>query len=268
MSIKCSSKDAKMTLCRSAPNVLTVFAVGGLILTSYLSIKATPKAIKLIKDSKYKHEEKQESYTKFDAVRASWRCYIPATMSGFATVICIIGINVSNKQRQAALVSAYTLIKNTYSDYTNKVKELYGTKAHQKIIDELAVERAKNVNLTCYGICNNTSLDFDDFNPDDIRLFYDAFSKRYFESTVNKVIQAEYHMNRNFVLSGVSSVNEFYDLLGLDNTTNGDEIGWDMADGLCWIDFNHHKTILDDGLEVYVLDMEWVPTLLKQEYFA
>ena len=40
----------------------------------------------------------------------------------------------------------------------------------------------------------------------------------------------------------------------------GDDIGWSVESGLCWIDFDHRKTILDDGLEVYAIYMEWLPT--------
>lgn len=29
--------------------------------------------------------------------------------------------------------------------------------------------------------------------------------------------------------------------------------------GIYWIDFNHSKVTLDDGLEVLVIDMDWVP---------
>jgi hypothetical protein len=28
-----------------------------------------------------------------------------------------------------------------------------------------------------------------------------------------------------------------------------------------WIDFNHYKTVLNDGLEVYVIDIEYPPRL-------
>lgn len=39
----------------------------------------------------------------------------------------------------------------------------------------------------------------------------------------------------------------------------GEYVGWNCDDGLYWIDFNHRKTVLDDGLEVYVIEMVWTP---------
>ena len=36
-------------------------------------------------------------------------------------------------------------------------------------------------------------------------------------------------------------------------------VGWSIDTGIYWIDFNHSKVTLDDGLEVLVIDMDWVP---------
>lgn len=35
--------------------------------------------------------------------------------------------------------------------------------------------------------------------------------------------------------------------------------------GISWIDFNHHKTVLNDGLEVYVIDIEYPPRLWDED---
>ena len=37
-------------------------------------------------------------------------------------------------------------------------------------------------------------------------------------------------------------------------------MGWTPTDdGEYWIEFNHRKAILDDGLEVYILEMPFAP---------
>lgn len=164
-----------------------------------------------------------------------------------------------SKHQQAALTSAYALLNDSYNNYKTKLKDLYGEDAHQKIIDAIASEKAKDVYITSTGLLRNSSLDFDEHDPNDERLFYDAFSNRYFESSINRVIQAEYHLNRDFVISGYLPVNHFYELLGLTPLESGNAVGWSIDDGLCWIDFNHSKVTLDDGLEVLVIDMDWVP---------
>ena len=94
-----------------------------------------------------------------------------------------------------------------------------------------------------------------------------SFSKRYFESTVAQVLEAEYHLNRNWCLGASVYVNDFYNFLGMPTIPGGDELGWHWiySDGLSWIDFNHHKTILEDGLEVYVIDFVYSPQLETDE---
>ena len=76
-----------------------------------------------------------------------------------------------------------------------------------------------------------------------------------------KVIQAEYHLNRNFMFAGVIPLNDFYEFLGLEKTELGDAVGWSSCNGdIYWIDFNHHRLTLDDGMEIYVIDMVFEPT--------
>lgn len=81
------------------------------------------------------------------------------------------------------------------------------------------------------------------------------------------MLEAEYHLNRNWCLGSDICVNDFYDFLGIEHIDCGDELGWHWSDGIGWIDFNHHKTVLDDGLEVYVIDMVFSPSS-NDETFA
>lgn len=44
-------------------------------------------------------------------------------------------------------------------------------------------------------------------------------------------------------------------------------LGWAPKDeGEYWIDFNHRKTVMDDGLEVYIIEMPFEPTYDFLEY--
>ena len=49
----------------------------------------------------------------------------------------------------------------------------------------------------------------------------------------------------------------------------GDYLSWFYfyEDGISWIDFNHRKTVLEDGLEVYVVDIVYTPRM-DDEPFA
>lgn len=106
---------------------------------------------------------------------------------------------------------------------------------------------------------NNCDLSVED-NYGENKLFYDGYSNRFFESTIEQVMSAEYHLNRNYVLRGYTVLNELYEFLGLDDTEEGSVLGWaPIDDGMYWIDFNHHKARLKDGTEYYILQMPFAP---------
>lgn len=92
------------------------------------------------------------------------------------------------------------------------------------------------------GGFSNSSLEFEDANEEQ-RLFYDSFSKRYFQATISQVLQAEYHINRNMVLGAFVTLNDFYDFLGISHVEGGDVVGWLLSDSMYWIDFDNSKAI-------------------------
>lgn len=254
-------KQAGKALKKASPTILGILGVVGVVTTAVLAVKATPKALEHIEDAKeVKSRENGEDLTRLETVAACWRCYIPATATGIATVGCILGANVLNRRQQASLASAYALVSRQYSDYKRTVKEMAGEEVHKKIMKSLAVEKVdKNHTIKAQGFSGFYTLDFEDLDENE-RLFYDSFSDRYFTSTVSKVLQAEYHLNRNFALGGGGiPLNHFYDLLGIDDIPEGDSIGWFVNDEMYWIDFDHSKVVLEDGLECYIIDMVYIP---------
>ena len=258
-----NSPKLKLYLQRSSPTILTCLAAIGVVATTVMAVRATPKAVILIrKNSRINHDGDPEAYTKLEAVQSAWKCYIPAAIIGVSTITCIFGANILNKRQQASIASTYALVNNAYREYKSKVKELYGEETHNAIIDSIAKEQCKEVHISAPGLFFFFSIDIgEEMYLLVIRTFYVSFSKQYFETTIAKVIEAEYHLNRNFMFTGVISLNDFYEFLGLEKIDIGDNIGWSSCDGdIYWIDFNHHLATFDDGLEIYVVDMVFEPT--------
>ena len=247
-----------MSLKKASPTILTCIGAVGVVATAVLAVKATPKADSLIKaDSRRNHDGDPHAATKLEAVKSCWKCYIPAAATGVATIICIFGANTLNKKQQASLASAYALVNRSYSDYKRKLKELYGEDAHKKIMESIAAEKSSMPPITATGGFSSSSLEFEDANEEQ-RLFYDSFSKRYFQATIGQVLQAEYHINRNMVLGAFVTLNDFYDFLGISHVEGGDVISWLLSDSMYWIDFDNSKAMVDDGLNgeipCYVVD--------------
>ena len=211
-------------------------------------------------------KEKGNKLSKWEIVKTTGKTYVPTVLLGTGTLVCIFGANVMNKKQQAAIMSAYTLLDSSYKKYRLKLKELYGQEAHEEIVNAIAVEEAREVGINAPCLGSNTCLTDDEACGNPV-LFYDEWSNRYFESTIEQVIVAEYHINRNFVLRGFVILNELYDFLGLDPTDYGSELGWTVEDELFWIDFNHRKVTLDDGLECYIIEAAWGPSIDWKEYY-
>lgn len=86
----------KKVLYRSSPTILTVVASVGVIVTTITAVRATPKAIKLLKEAE---AEKGENLTKVEIIRVAGPSYIPSTLLGISTIVCIFGANDFRVQR-------------------------------------------------------------------------------------------------------------------------------------------------------------------------
>ena len=244
---------------------LSVLASIGVVVTTVSAVKATPLAIQRMNEDRKAFEDAGNDYTRKDAVLSCWKCYIPSMIFGVSTVVCIFGANAMSQQQQASLASAYALLSRSYEQYKDKVKELAGEDIHKEVMSSIAVEHCEDVRIVAPTLLKTCEMDLDnDDDPENLCTFYDPFSDRYFETTALRVLQAEYHLNRNFVLGGAVTVNDFYQFLGLDVVENGDIFGWTMDDGLMWIDFDHTSVTIEDDApvdaEVYVVDMAYLPS--------
>lgn len=262
------------SLKRNSPTLVAILASAGVVGTAVLAVKATPKATAKVRaDSRKRHDGDPDAATTPEKIKSAWTCYIPAAAMGTATILCIFGANALNRRQQASLASAYTLMERQYRNYRNKVKEICGQETHERIMRELAVEKVDDDHIiTAQGGFYCSDLDFEGA-IEDKRLFYDRFSERYFESTIGKVLQAEYHINRNLVLGGDVCLNEFYEFLGIDGIPGGDGIGWFIDDDeIYWIDFNHPHMEVDDGvghepIDCWIIDPVFNPHPPRDNFY-
>ena len=94
--------------------------------------------------------------------------------------------------------------------------------------------------------------------------FYEPFSKQYFESTFADVFDAEYELNRLFILRGDATMKDFLTLLDISQVENSDRVGWgeyigEVKYGYGWIDFTHPKKE-ENGKIYYEIHYPFAPT--------
>ena len=244
---------SKVFLSRNSSTILTCIGGVGVVATVVTAGKATPKAMALIEEAK---EEKGEDLTKVETAIVAAPAYITTAVLGVSSLVCIFGANALNQRQQAMMTSAYALLDNSYKEFKAKVNELYGDDAGANVRGEIAKDHYKDTHIHV---------------EDGKQLFYDDFSGRYFESTMENVLNAELKINRMLAQDTGVYLNEFYELLGIETIEYGDYIGWSSV-ALCemywwsWIEFRHEKVVMDDGLECTIIVMDYEPMYDFEDY--
>lgn len=144
-------KTVKRGFGKRSPEILLGIGIASGITTTILAVKATPKALQLIEDAKFEkattwNEEHQDAHvravseklTKPEIVKIVWKCYIPAAISGAASIACLLGSHSVNAKRNAALATAYKLSETALNEYREKVVEEIGEEKEKVIRDKVA----------------------------------------------------------------------------------------------------------------------------------
>lgn len=263
------SRSVRRMFRKIAPPVLAALSVAGTIATGYFAAKAGAESVDILREAE---EQKGDPLTVKEKIQAVGKNYIPALACGAATIASIAGGYAIGRRINLGLSAGYMALEKKYKAYKEGVKEEYGEEAHAKILEKMAlpgIEKAKEVSLT--GECLGAVCDLDFQADEEERTFYDVWSGKYFISTINRVMAAEQHLNRNFSIGGEAFLEDWYKFLGIEAPPEAkqDFLGWTVEDELCWIDFIHYRTKTDDGFEAYVIEFAWEPypnMYLKEQY--
>ena len=244
-------QNVKMTMSKHGPEILTGLGIAGMITTTILAVRATPKALDLIAEAEDKKLESgnSEELTKSEVVKAAWKPYVPAAITGITSIACLIGASSASAKRNAALMTAYNLSATALSEYKEKVVETIGEKKEREVRNKVAEERISKepVNKSAIIVSSNGAT----------RCF-DTITKRRFMSDIENIKRIVNELNRRMVNGeDYISLNEFYYALGLDGSSIGDELGWNVTRGLIELDFS--AQLDTDGVPCIVIDYSVVP---------
>lgn len=243
-------KSIGRSISNHSPEILTGLGIAGMITTTVLAVKATPKALSLIESKKEELElTESEKLRPIETIKATWKCYIPTVVTGVSSVACLVGASSVNARRNAALATAYNLSAAALSEYKEKVLETVGEKKEQIIRNKVAEEKVNKepVNQSAIIVSGNGNT----------RCF-DTITKRRFTSDIETIRRIVNELNRRMVNGDdYISLNEFYYELGLDGTKIGDELGWNVTTGLIDLDFS--AQLDTDGVPCIVIDYMLAP---------
>ena len=235
-------------------NKATILAVAGAVgmtVSVGLAIRNTAKYKDII------HSKDNKKIDTIERLKVAVPLYLPVVLLTGSSLACIVSATVLNTKRQRSMTAAYILLENGFKQYRDKVAELYGSDATQKVETEITNDKFEEKNPQLEILEND--------------LFYDEYRGEFFESTLDNVREAMYHVNRNFILRGYTTLNEVYDFLNLSHTDQGDVLGWSTDYGWCyygysWIDYYCERRESRDGTEYYAMIFPFPPTQDAMNY--
>lgn len=232
--------NVKGSLSKHSPEILVGIGITGMVTTTVLAVKATPKALKLIEETK--KEEHKDKLTPIETVKATWKCYIPTVVTGVSSATCLICANRIHLRRSAALAAAYKISETALTEYREKVIETIGEKKEDAVREKVNKKRMEENPVSKNEVVVTKKGD---------TLCYDALSGRYFKSDIDKIKKAVNELNRKMLSWNYISLNDFYDELGLKHIELGDDLGWNV-DRMIDVDFG--SQIADDETPCIVLE--------------
>jgi hypothetical protein len=206
----------------NTPGILTGLGVAGTVTTAVLTGKAMFNVGMDLNASDYLVGAK---YDKKQLVKTYWKDFVPAAVSGVATVTCVIAANHIGTRRTAAIAAAFKLSEQLSEEYKAKVVQTLGLQKEEKVRSELAAERMASNPPSGMIVVAGSNV-----------LFYDELSGRYFTNEMETVRRAVNEINHKVNNYYHASLSEFYDMIGLTATKFSDEFGWN-SDQLLEVQF-------------------------------
>lgn len=268
-------------LKKHAPEIMVVSGVIGGVVSGVLACKATTKLNEILDKAKdeidaihqiVENQESQpdgETYTEEDTKKALTivyaqtgvelvKLYAPAVTLGALSITSILAGHNITRQRNVALAAAYATIDRGFKEYRGRVVERFGKELDRELkynikakeIEETVVnedgtettvkktvevaevkEHSDYARFYCEG-CTNWSKD-----PED-NLFF--------------LKQQQNWANERLKTQGYLFLNDVYEMLGIQKTKAGQQVGWvyDAKDPYAdnYVDFGIYEQV---GVEVY-----------------
>lgn len=217
---------------KHSPEILIGIGIAGMISTTVLAVKATPRALKLIEEAK--RAEEKEKLEPVEVVKTAWKPYVPSLITGCLSIGCIIGGTYVNGKRNVALATAYKLAETTLADYREKVIETIGENKEKQIrekVDKKRIEQkpASKADIVVTG--NGETLCFD------------INTGQYFKSNVDRIRGTVNELNRRMLSEMYISWNDFLYEIGEKMIPNGDDLGWNInTEGFIDLEFGTQLT--------------------------
>lgn len=261
---------------KHSPEILVVAGVVGIIASTVMACKATTKVSDIVDDAKETidtihdsvgkglHTSDGEEYTQEVAnkdlvivyAQTGWKLaklYGPSVVLGVASIGCMIGSNHILRKRNIALAAAFKAVDTSFKEYRDRVIDRFGKEMDRELRFGI---KAKEIEEKAVDENGNETTVTKTVEVADPNVAHSIYSIVWCEGNtgwtrnaeLNKVflIQTQNAANDKLRLNGILTLNEVYDMLGVQRTAYGQIAGWvyteDDSIGDGYVDFGIFNT--------------------------
>lgn len=248
MKIPIRFKKLLKSIKRYSPELLTGIGIAGMIFSTCKAVECTPKAIKIIENTK---KEPDEDLKLIEKIKLTWKCYIPSASITICSIACIVGASATNRKRTAALTTACTLSSTALKEYKDSVVKVVGESKNDEIKRLVAKEKIKKTDQKKISVDTQAGE----------KRFIELYTGQIFTSDIESIRKAINDVNDQMRNNMYVSLNDlFYELGIMDRTRAGDVLGWNLEDGFVEAR-SFDSAIVYDGNAYIVLDYKNPPTV-------
>ena len=265
-------------LQKHSPEILIVAGVGGVIVSTVMACKATPKLDGILTESREKLDDirkassgEVDGYSEQDAKKdlvivytqtgiKVAKNYAPAVVIGVLSISSIFASNNILKQRNVALAAAYTALDTSYKEYRTRVFERFGEEVENEIRYNMKSQKIEVVETDENGKEKKVkkTVSVANLGNSDYARYFDRECKEYerdhsYNEMILKARQA--WANDKLKANGYLYLNDVYDFLGIPRTKAGQVVGWiydpNNTRGDNYVDFGMKEVYRKDETKEY-----------------
>lgn len=213
--VKSATKNLAQVVIKNEPSILAYSAMGGVVTTGILAAKG---------GMDYVHEEQSyisdgKELDNYQRAGIGIKCFWPAILNGLVDIGLIFATNRTHLARNAALLALAATREDSFKKYKEQAEKVLGPKKTEALSTAIAKEQIEDINRIRPEVESTGTGD---------QLCYDPLEGRRFRATRSAIVNAVAETNRLLMLDNGATLNQFYDILNLEDTKLGDYVGWDV----------------------------------------
>ena len=216
---------------KNQPALMLGVGIAGMVTTTVLAIRGHMKAKEEVESDVYAPETFQDKKGRSHIkkrywIKKTWKCYIPAAVTGSLSVACLIGSYSINHRRNAALASSLAVSEAAMTEYQKHVVDTIGEEAEKGIREKFQADQIKKSG----PLLQQPDENHEYMDGAHCVNCYESTTQQKFWASKEDIRRAVNNLNQERLtgFGGQVTLNDFYNEIGITATSIGDTLGWDI----------------------------------------